>query len=91
MKADLQQCCVNHDAKLHTANGHDRRVEELIDRFPRRLRLTVRWLRRPSSVWIRTPAGILLICGGLFGFLPIFRMFGCFRSAWFYSPMTFHR
>lgn len=71
METDLQQCSDNHDVKPHAANGYDWRLEQLIDRLPRRLRSTVRKLRQPSSVWIRTPAGILLICGGLFGFLPI--------------------
>jgi hypothetical protein len=49
----------------------DPRLERLIDRLPRRLRPTIRWLRQPSSLWIRMPAGVLLICGGLLGFLPV--------------------
>jgi hypothetical protein len=38
----------------------DHRLERLIDRLPRFLRSSVRWLRRPS-----------LIAGGLLSFLPI--------------------
>ena len=30
------------------------------------------WLRRPSSRWIRFPAGVLLILGSLLALLPIF-------------------
>jgi hypothetical protein len=49
----------------------DRRLERLIDRLPRFLRSSVRWLRQPSLIWLRIPAGILLIAGGLLSFLPI--------------------
>lgn len=31
----------------------------------------MRWLRRPSSRWLRIPVGVLLIAGGLLGFLPV--------------------
>jgi hypothetical protein len=49
----------------------DRRLEQLIDRLPRFLRSSVRWLRQPSLIWLRIPAGIVLIVGGLLSFLPI--------------------
>lgn len=55
-----------------TAGQHERRLERLIDRLPRRLQAAVRWLRRPSSRWLRIPAGILLIGGGLLSLLPFF-------------------
>lgn len=29
------------------------------------------WMRKPSSRWLRFPVGVLLIAGGLLGFLPI--------------------
>jgi hypothetical protein len=29
------------------------------------------WVRKPSSGWIRIPVAILLVLGGLVGFLPI--------------------
>jgi hypothetical protein len=64
-----------HDLRQQTgsraANPQDWRLERLIGRLPPRIRATVRWLRRPPAVWIRWPAGTLLICGGLLGFLPI--------------------
>jgi hypothetical protein len=49
----------------------DHRLERLIDRLPRFLRSSVRRLRQPSLIWLRIPAGILLIAGGLLSFLPI--------------------
>ena len=50
---------------------HDPRVDQLIARLPPRLNAAVRWLRRPASAWMRRAAAMLLICGGLLGFLPI--------------------
>src|SRR6185437_2631547 len=32
----------------------------------------VRWLRRPSSRWVRVPAGAMLIGGACFSILPLF-------------------
>jgi hypothetical protein len=49
---------------------HDRRLDGLIERLPRRLRVTVRWLRLPTSRWVRIPAGLLLVTGGVFSILP---------------------
>ena len=54
------------------ARHHEHRVERLIDRLPERLRTTTRWLRRPSSRWVRIPAGLLLIGGSLLSILPLF-------------------
>jgi len=31
----------------------------------------MRWLRRPSSRWLRMPIGLLLVAGGLLGFMPV--------------------
>jgi hypothetical protein len=31
----------------------------------------VRWLRKPSSRYVRIPLAILLIVGGIFSFLPV--------------------
>jgi hypothetical protein len=50
----------------------DHRLAKLIDRLPTSLAATVRFLRRPSGRWLRIPAGLLLILGGLLFFLPIF-------------------
>ena len=68
----LQRCLVDDDVKSRALSRYDWRLELLIDQLPRRFRSTIRWLRQPSSVWIRSPAGVLLTCGGVLGFLPIF-------------------
>jgi hypothetical protein len=49
----------------------DWRLERLIDRLPCRLGAAVRFLRQPSGRWLRIPAGLLLILGGVLSFLPI--------------------
>jgi hypothetical protein len=56
----------------HRGLDWDRRVNELVERLPRRMRPFVRWLRKPSSRWVRLPVGILLIFGSLLSILPIF-------------------
>jgi hypothetical protein len=40
-------------------------------RLPPRLARFVGWLRKPSSRLVRIPLAILLIVGGIFGFLPV--------------------
>jgi hypothetical protein len=30
-----------------------------------------RWLRKPAARWLRIPAGLLLIVGGVFAILPV--------------------
>ena len=50
----------------------DQRLEWLIDRLPRHLQSGVRWARRPSSRWVRVPAGFFLIGASALGFLPVF-------------------
>jgi hypothetical protein len=47
-------------------------IERLIDRLPKRVQALTRWLRRPSSRWIRIPAGVLLILGSFLSILPVF-------------------
>jgi hypothetical protein len=49
----------------------EEQVERLAARLPRRLAQFVRWLRRPSSRFVRMPAAILLILIGLVGVFPI--------------------
>ena len=53
------------------ATMDDERLERLIDRLPRFLRSSIRWLRKPPMIWLRIPAGFLLIMGGPLSFLPI--------------------
>jgi hypothetical protein len=50
---------------------HDWRLERLVDLLPPRPAAAVRFLRQPSGRWLRIPAGLLLIVGGVFAFLPI--------------------
>ena len=57
-----------HNTEKHLgAQQNDPRVDQLIAR----LNAAVRWLRRPASAWMRRATAMLLICGGLLGFLPI--------------------
>ncbi len=46
-------------------------IDTLQQRLPDRFAGWLDWLRRPRARWIRVPAGILLICGGFLGFLPV--------------------
>jgi hypothetical protein len=48
----------------------EQQLERLIDRLPNALQAAVRWLRRPSSRWVRIPVGLLLIVGGILSVLP---------------------
>jgi hypothetical protein len=59
------------EVRPHRMPGDDWRVDALIDRLPKRLRDAVRALRQPSGRWLRIPAGLLLIVGGILAFLPI--------------------
>jgi hypothetical protein len=56
-------------------NTDDRRLDRSLDRLQGRLPTwiakPVGGLRKPDARWIRIPAGVLLIVGGLLGFLPI--------------------
>ncbi len=49
----------------------DHQFERLEKKLPGRMGRFVRWLREPSSRWVRIPAAILLIAAGFVGFLPI--------------------
>jgi hypothetical protein len=45
-----------------------KRLERIL---PARLASGLRWLRHPASRWARLPAGLVLILGGIFSFLPL--------------------
>lgn len=45
-------------------------LQRLLGALPQSLRRAYRWLQRRSP-WLRWMLGILLVIGGLFGFLPI--------------------
>jgi hypothetical protein len=51
--------------------GGDPRLDALVGRLPSRVAGTVSYLLKPSSRWVRLPAGALLIVGGLLSFLPV--------------------
>lgn len=46
-------------------------VEKYADKVPRPLGRLISWMRKPELRWLRLIAGILFICCGLVGFLPI--------------------
>lgn len=48
-----------------------RNTERLEAKLPNPMQRFLAWIRKPSSRWLRIPIGILLIIGGLFGFLPV--------------------
>lgn len=49
----------------------DRQFDRIERNLPDRVSRIIRWLREPSSRWVRIPAGLLLIVGGIFSFLPV--------------------
>ena len=60
-----------HDDAARRHRDRERRLELLICQLPTRLQSAVCWLRRPAARWVRMPAGLLLIVGGVFSILPI--------------------
>jgi hypothetical protein len=49
----------------------DRQLDRIIDGLPRGVSGFLHWLREPSARWVRIPIGLLLIVGGIIGFLPL--------------------
>lgn len=62
----------DHDTVI---DHNKRRLNLHLDRWQGKLpgwaRRCMRWLRKPSSRWLRIPIGLLLVAGGLLGFLPV--------------------
>jgi hypothetical protein len=56
---------------MQRAPDLDDEMARLAERLPPRAARFVRWLRRPESRRYRIPAAIVLIPGGLAGFLPL--------------------
>lgn len=52
-------------------DGGDPRLDVLVGQLPPRLGGTISYLLRPSSRWVRIPAGGLLVIGGTLSFLPV--------------------
>lgn len=53
------------------AAAWDRRVERALALAPDPLRRAVAWLREPRRRWLRLPAGLALILGGVLSILPV--------------------
>lgn len=49
----------------------NRQFDRIEGQLPDRVSRVLRWLREPSSRWVRIPAGIFLIVAGIFSVLPI--------------------
>jgi len=56
-------------------NRDQQRLNHQLDRLgqklPRWAARSLQWLRKPSSRWVRLPAGFLLVLGGIFSILPL--------------------
>lgn len=49
----------------------DAPMRRLLAALPGPVRRGYVWLRQPHLVWLRVPLAIVLICGGVLGFLPL--------------------
>ncbi len=49
----------------------DKEFERFEPHLPKRMAAFVRWVRRPASRWVRLPVALMLVAGGLVGFLPV--------------------
>jgi hypothetical protein len=56
---------MNRSDRLH------QELDELQEHLPKWARAMLQRVRRPSAVWFRAVAAILLVAGGVVGFLPI--------------------
>jgi hypothetical protein len=49
----------------------DHQAERFERKLPEKAAHAARWLRQPSSRWVRIPAALLLVASGFVGFLPV--------------------
>src|SRR5262245_34324305 len=49
----------------------DRKIDRIAGVLPESAGGFLRWLKGPSSRWVRVPIALLLIIGGVVGFLPV--------------------
>ena len=49
------------------ADHLDRKIDQISDQLPESAGAFLRWLRTPSSRWVRVPLAVLLIIGGFVG------------------------
>src|SRR5215472_14133949 len=71
MKRLLSAPAVLREAEVNLTRVDDCRLERLLNRLPKRVHSTVRYVRQPSARWLRIPTGVLLTVGGVLWFLPI--------------------
>jgi hypothetical protein len=53
------------------ADRLERKIDRIADELPESAGGFLRWLKGPSSRWVRIPIALLLIIGGVVGFLPV--------------------
>ncbi|MFN3656630.1 MAG: hypothetical protein ACK4UO_05165 [Pseudolabrys sp.] len=56
---------------MSRAPDFERELDRLQLRLPDWLRRAIEAARRPGAVWVRVPLSLVLVAGGLVGFLPI--------------------
>jgi hypothetical protein len=71
MKRLFAASAVPNEVEANATSVDDWRLERLLNRLPKRVRSTVRFVRQPSARWLRIPTGVLLTVGGTLWFLPI--------------------
>jgi hypothetical protein len=64
-------CAVTNEVQANARRADDWRLERLINRLPKRIRSTIRFVRQPSGRWLRIPTGLFLTVGGVLWFLPL--------------------
>jgi hypothetical protein len=58
-------------ANTQPRSGLDAQLSRFERHTPRRMSGFIRWIRQPSSVWLRWPLALLLVGAGFVGFLPV--------------------
>ncbi len=71
MKRSFASSAVPIEAEANATSVDDWRLERLLNRLPKRVRSSVRFVRQPSARWLRIPTGVLLTVGGTLWFLPV--------------------
>ena len=71
MKRLFAASAVPNEVEANSTSVDDWRLERLLNRLPKRVRSTVRFVRQPSARRLRIPTGVLLTVGGCLWFLPI--------------------
>jgi hypothetical protein len=55
----------------HDGGKLDRKIHQIAGKLPESAGGFLRWLKEPSSRWVRVPIALLLIVGGILAFLPV--------------------